>query len=79
MGIVFFVRFFGWFRSHRLWRGTRAALLPGIVSQRTMASGIAGGSDRFWSRDGEVIHTFLHSCRVTDSNRSMIVIVTTCK
>lgn len=42
-----------------------------------MFPGISGRRDRFRSRDGEIVHTFLHAFRVTDSIRSMIVVVTT--
>jgi hypothetical protein len=79
MGVVFFGRHFGWLWSHRFGYRTRAALLPGVVPRRTVPPGIASRSDRFRSRDGEVIHTSLCLFRATDSVRSMFVVITTRK
>jgi hypothetical protein len=73
------VRFFRQFWSRRLGPGTLAALLPGLVPWRTMPTGVARGRDRFRSRDGEIVHTSLHSSRDADSVRSMIVVITTRK
>jgi hypothetical protein len=79
MRVVFFVGFFGWVWGHGFRRWARAALLPGIVSWRTVPTGIAGRRDRFRSRDGEIIHTSLRSFPATASVRSMIVVITTRK
>jgi hypothetical protein len=79
MGVVFFVWFFRQLWSYRLGRGAWAALLPGIVPRRTMPAGVAGWSNGFRPRDGEVVHAFLRWLRVTDSVRSMIVVITTRK
>ena len=79
MGRAFLGMLFRWLGAHRLGRGTRAALLSGIVPGRALPADIAGRSDRLWSRDGEVIHASLQWLCAKDFVRSMIVVITTRK